>query len=252
VYLDLSRVRFDAAKHYSAVLLQQGRVILDSDVTEQNAILEHYLRTMVADLIGPAASPAGAPGFAISPGQDGDLTVSAGRMYVDGILAETGPDGTTYLTQPDGYIDPSQDGLPSAGPYIVYLRVWERSVTFCQDPDIREVALGIHGPDTTGRLQVVWQIAFWPLTDETASQDGAVAEWEKWVTTLYQPAGPLQARAKQPDDSATDVCSVSPQAQYRRRENQNYRVEIFRSGAAATTQQSSATAAPYVWSCDVG
>ena len=59
MYLDLSRVRFDAAKHYSAVLLQQGRVILDSDVTEQNAILEHYLRTVVADLIGrPRARPA--------------------------------------------------------------------------------------------------------------------------------------------------------------------------------------------------
>ena len=253
MYLDLSRVRFDAAKHYSAVLLQQGRVILDSDVTEQNAILEHYLRTMVADLIGPAASPAGAPGFAISAGgEDGDLTVSAGRMYVDGILAETGPDGTTYLTQPDGYIDPSTDELPATGAYIVYLRVWERSVTFCQDPDIREVALGIHGPDTTGRLQVVWQIAFWPVTDEKATQDGAVADWEQWITTLYQPAGPLQARAKQPDDSATDVCSVSPQAQYRGRENQNYRVEIFRSGAAATTKQNSATAATYVWSREMG
>ena len=258
MYLDLSRVQFDAAKHYSAVLLQQGRVILDSDVTAQNAILQHYLRTVVADLVGPAASPAGAPGFALSAGGTaGDLSVSAGRMYVDGILAETGPDGTTYLTQPDGYLDPDQDALPSAGPYILYLRVWERSVTFCQDPDIREVALGIHGPDTTGRLQVVWQIAFWPVTDEKATQDGAVADWEQWVKTLYQPAGPLRARATQPDDSATDVCSVSPQAQYRGRENQNYRVEIFRSGVAATTQQGGAATkagptATYVWSREMG
>lgn len=259
MYLDLSRVRFDAAKHYSAVLLQQGRVILDSDLTEQNAILQHYLRTVVADLIGPAASPAGAPGFALSPnGTTGDLAVSAGRMYVDGILAETGPDGTTYLTQPDGYLDPDQDALPSAGPYVVYLRVWERSVTFCQDPDIREVALGIHGPDTTGRLQVVWQIAYWPVTDAKATQDGAMADWEQWITTLYQPAGPLRARATQPEDSATDICSVSPQAQYRGRENQNYRVEIFRSGAAAPpaasrgTAKSSGPTATYVWSREMG
>ena len=256
MYLDLSRVRFDAAKHYSAVLLQQGRVILDSDVTEQNAILQHYLRTVVADLIGPAASPAGAPGFALTPGSAGDLAVSAGRMYVDGILAETGPDGTTYLTQPDGYIDPDQDALPSAGPYILYLRVYERSVTFCQDPDIREVALGIHGPDTTGRLQVVWQIAFWPDPNPKATtQELAVADWEQWIKTLYQPAGPLRARATQPADSAMDICSVSPQAQYRGRENQNYRVEIFRSGVAATPQRGPATAGPaatYVWSREMG
>ena len=71
VYLDLSRVRFDAAKHYSAVLLQQGRVILDSDVTEQNAIMQHYLRTVVADLIGPAASPAGARPASPSPRRHG-------------------------------------------------------------------------------------------------------------------------------------------------------------------------------------
>jgi hypothetical protein len=255
VYLDLSRVRFDAAKHYSAVLPQQGRVILDSDVTEQNAILQHYLRTVVADLIGPAASPAGAAGFALSPGSAGDLNVSAGRMYVDGILAETGPDGTTYLTQPDAYIDPDQDALPSAGPYLLYLRVYERSVTFCQDPDIREVALGIHGPDTAGRLQVVWQIAFWPVTNVKATQKVAVADWAQWIKTLYQPAGPLRARATQPDDSATDICTVSPQAQYRGRENQNYRVEIFRSGVAASPEQGPATAGPaatYVWSREMG
>jgi Family of unknown function (DUF6519) len=255
VYLDLSRVRFDASKHYSAVLLQQGRVILDSDVTEQNAILQHYLRTVVADLIGPAASPAGAAGFALAPGSAGDLTVSAGRMYVDGILAETGPGGTTYLTQPDGYIDPDKDALPSAGPYILYLRAWERSVTFCQDPDIREVALGIHGPDTTGRLQVVWQIAFWPVTETNVTQEGAVAAWEQSISTLYQPAGTLRARATQPEDSTIDICSVSPQAQYRGRENQNYRVEIFRSGVAAPAQQGPAQGGPtatYVWSREMG
>ena len=69
------------------------------------------------------------------------------------------------------------------------------------------------------------------------------------------PAGPLRARARQPDDSATDICSVSPQAQYRGRENQNYRVEIFRSGVAAKSQQGPTTAGPtatYVWSREMG
>jgi hypothetical protein len=262
VYLDTSRFRFDPAKHYSAVLLQQGRVILDSDVAEESAILQHYLRTAIADIVGPAGCPAQHAGFEISAtstNNQPDLAVSAGRMYVGGILAET--DGTTYLTQPDGYVDPDldPDKLPAQGPYVVYLRVWERSVTFYQDPDIREVALGIHGPDTAGRAQVVWQITFWSTAEDNL--EGAQKLWQSWIAGLYQPIGKLRAQAKQPDDSATDICSVSPQAQYRGRENQLYRVEIFRGGAGSAPAQPGAGTGPagqnepvaqYVWSRENG
>jgi len=259
VYLDTSRFRFDPAKHYSAVLLQQGRVILDSDMAEESAILQHYLRAAIADIVGPAACPSLAPGFEItstSTNNQPDLAVSAGRMYVGGILAENGPNGTTYLTQPDGYVDADLDKLPPAGPYVVYLRVWERSVTFFQDPDIREVALGIHGPDTTGRAQVVWQIAFWATAED--NPQGAQKLWQAWSQGLYRPTGTLGARATQPDDSATDICSISPQAQYRGRENQHYRVEIFRSGVADSPAQQGpaagqkASIAQYVWSRENG
>ena len=265
MYVDTSRARFDPAKHYSAVLLQQGRVILDSDVGEQNAILFHYLRTAIVNIVGPAACPSIAPGFAIATAgtqKQPDLGVSAGRIYVDGLLAETGPDGTTYLTQPDGYIDLDKDALPAEGGYLVYMRVWERSVTDVQDPDIREVALGIHGPDTTARAQVVWQVAVYPAAEANAK--GARKAWQAWYQGLYQPEGTLRAQAKQPDDAELDICSISPQAQYRGRENQHYRVEIFRSGMAAQSAPAAATrprrgqraqptaVAQYVWSRDNG
>ena len=51
------------------------------------------------------------------------------------------------------------------GPFIVYLDVWERFLTYIEDEDrttaelrqsIREVALG--GPDTAARSEVVWQV----------------------------------------------------------------------------------------------
>ncbi len=258
MYLDLSRVRFDAAKHYSAVLLQQGRVVLDSDMAEQNAIMQHYLRTAIADIVGPAACPALAPGFditATSTDNQADLAVSAGRIYVDGILAETGPGSATYLTQPDGYLDPDRDGLPADGAYLVYLRVWERSVTMVQDPDIREVALGIHGPDTTGRAQVVWQVAVWPAAGD-ASPEGTQKDWQSWRSRLYKPAGTLRARATQPDDTGIDICSISPQAQYRGRENQLYRVEVLCAGVAGQPAGKAAagqdTVAQYVWSRENG
>lgn len=263
MYLDISRSRFDPAKHYSAVLLQQGRVVLDSDEAEQEAITRYYLRAAIADIIGPAGCPSGNSGFKITMSGRTDLIVWPGRIYVDGILAEAvqpviggKTQDITYLTQPDGYLDPNADpnnpdNLPPDGAYVVYLRVWERSVTALQDPDIREVALGIHGPDTAGRAQVVWQVAYWPPKGGLAADPNpkvqagnAYADWWKWRNALDQPAGTLKARARQPDNAETDICSVSPQAQYRGRENQLYRVEIFSGGTGAVAQ--------YVWSRDNG
>jgi hypothetical protein len=253
------------------VLLQQGRVLLDSDAGEQTAIAQYYLRSALTDIIGRAGCPSGPAGIAsnfgisqttITNGQP-DLVVSPGRCYVDGILAETvqpAAGGTarsiTYLTQPDGYLDPSantSDGLPAAGSYIVYLRVWERSVTALQDPDIREVALGIHGPDTTGRAQVVWQIAYVATVDDAAT---ALDQWKAtfWQDAMFGPAGTLQAMALRPADAETDVCSISPRAQYRGRENQLYRVEIFRGTSARLGRSggSGSQNAYYVWSRDNG
>lgn len=257
MYLDISRSRFDPAKHYSAVLLQQGRVVLDSDADEQAAITSYYMRAAIADIVGPAGCPAGNAGFGISTQGQGDLVITPGRIYVDGILAEaTRPvvggkeQDITYLSQPDGYLNPSNDpgntdNLPTGVSYVVYLRVWEQSVTALQDPDIREVALGIHGPDTCGRARVVWQVAYWktPNPAEQSSQQ-AYDAWTSWVRALNQPAGTLMAQARQPADAETDICSVSPQAQFRGRENYLYRVEILSGGTAGTAR--------YVWSRDNG
>ena len=55
---DFSRDTFDSRKHFSRVLMQQGRVQLDADWNEQTAIFLHYLRTLAKDLMGPYAGPA--------------------------------------------------------------------------------------------------------------------------------------------------------------------------------------------------
>jgi hypothetical protein len=56
---DFSRDTFNPLKHFSRVLMQQGRVQLDADWNEQTpAILLHYLRSLGADLIGPHGGPA--------------------------------------------------------------------------------------------------------------------------------------------------------------------------------------------------
>jgi len=42
---DFTRDTFDRTKHFSRVLMQQGRVTLDADFNEQTAIDLHYFRT---------------------------------------------------------------------------------------------------------------------------------------------------------------------------------------------------------------
>jgi hypothetical protein len=47
-----SRFSFDPRRNYSAVLQQQGRVLLDQDWNEQSAIASRGFRAAVVDLVG--------------------------------------------------------------------------------------------------------------------------------------------------------------------------------------------------------
>src|SRR5215471_9920383 len=93
--IDLTRRTFNPLKHFTRVLMQQGRVQIDADWNEQTAILLHYLRSLAADLIGPHGGP-DEDGFGISSLSTGsppspvagDFVIGAGHYYVDGILCE--------------------------------------------------------------------------------------------------------------------------------------------------------------------
>ena len=104
---DFSRTSFDAARGYRAVLIQQGRVLLDSEVNEQAAITAHHDETRTRDVVGAAGGPLpddGGPGpFAIVDATGvtptaatpwGQLAVTPGRYYVDGVLVESAPPTT--------------------------------------------------------------------------------------------------------------------------------------------------------------
>jgi len=171
-------------------------------------------------------------GASVSDGSSGlkwqlganDLVISAGRMYVDGILCElNGP--VTYLTQP-GY--PAPPALPTAGASIVYLDVWERTITALEDPQILEVALG--GPDTTTRTKTISQVKFVDVSSVAggvacSSSASAVPPWEQVArpSAAQLTTGIVQAAASGP-------CCLSSSAGYTGMENQFYRVEIHSSG----------------------
>jgi hypothetical protein len=77
----------------------------------------------------------------------------AGRMHVDGYPCVQIHD-TLYSMQADPTDPPITTPAPGTGTRedIVYLDVWEEPVTFVEDPDIREIALG--GPDTSTRQRL--------------------------------------------------------------------------------------------------
>ncbi len=246
---DFSRITFDPAKHFLRVLMQQGRVQLDSDWNEQTAILLHYLQTLVKDIVGPYAGPQGDEyGFEIKNPNNGNFHIGKGRYYVDGILVENRDDvayravsGPASESTPI----PTQPGLPGAssledGRYLVYLDVWERHITYIQDGDIREKAL--RGPDTTTRSKVVWQVKVLELNTYEYCNNGA-EELNDKLAVVSQVC--LSARAKQ-EKAPKDPCLTAPESRYRGAENQLYRVEIHSVGDELTDKPT------FKWSRDNG
>lgn len=253
---DFSRLTFDARKHFSRVLQQQGRVQLDADWNEQSAILLHYLQTLAGDLIGEHGGPKDRLdadgnikqknlGFDIITdasqldkfnelsASDKDalkkiltdvsadsspLIIGKGRYYVDGLLAETESFCALY-SQKDYPL--AKGGKLKPGDHLVYLDLWERHITSLEDTSIREVAL--EGADTATRAKLVWQVKTKPST----AINNEDVSWDKMGKTLVPyNRGWLDVRAKYASGNSNEPCIISPDASYRGLENQLYRVEI--------------------------
>lgn len=245
---DFSRQTFSQGKHYSAVLLQQGRVQLDADWNESQAIHEHRSETMTRDVVGFSGAPTNEPGFQIQVGQDGvTLVIGRGRYYVDGIVCENDA-AVSYTAQPDlpgarSAVEVLRDSNALFG--LVYLEVWKRHLTALDDAAMRESALG--GPDTTTRLKTVWQVKVLPVKTPASGVVGPDTFFEEWIQLLTPPAGALSARAR-PVAGSDNPCVIPPSAGYRGLENQLYRVEIHKGGVLGDP----AKAPTFKWSRDNG
>ena len=207
---DLSRVTFNPLKHYTRVVLQQGRVQLDADLNEQTAILLHYLQTLAADLIGPDGGPKdiragaklsrrncgfaliGAGGQASNPVNPNDMTVeeearlrglsaapkffiTPGHYYVDGLLCENDLPANggyfSYGEQP--YWQPPKSGPLGAEKL--------RGGFFLLYLDVWEYPItaledpnirevALGGADTAARAKLIWQVKFFDMRLIPANQ----------------------------------------------------------------------------------
>jgi hypothetical protein len=238
-------------RDYTAVRLQQGRVLTDADWNEQALMPERRERLETIDSFGRAVIPmATNDAFKIEAVAGPDLTIGVGRAYVDGLLVENAgtrgsfdpvtaeTDGigpVLYSTQP--WL-PNPPGLP-APPYAAYLKVWQRERSAVEDPSLIEPALGV---DTSTRQQTVWQVkaVATPPGTTCAGVDGLIAAAEAAAAgrlttgTAVVPGQP-------------DPCRVVPGGGYTGLENQLYRVEVHRGGVVG-----GAAGATFKWSRDGG
>ena len=253
---DFSRQTFRSEKHYSGVLMQQGRVQLDADWNEQQAINQHRFEIETSDVIGACGTPRHNAGFEIAVPDGSELRIGAGQCYVDGILCQNEAE-IAYDAQPHLPAAPNVlESLKSEGATVglAYLDVWQRHITALDDEYIREKALG--GPDTTTRLQTVWQVKVLPLGTESIDVEVVkqrlreqvalgIVQWDKLTTPIHASSrGKLKVSTKEPVTDPEDPCVLPPTAGYRGLENQLYRVEVHKGDAR--------NEATFKWSRDNG
>jgi Family of unknown function (DUF6519) len=268
---DLSRVTFDPWKDFSSVVMEQGRVQLDSDWNEWLAELTRRIRAGTLDTLGRAVYPATTPNaFLITP-TAGSVSIGVGRMYVDGLLVENhglpapasggwippnvtppaaqpawdpaldelvGQNPLDYLQQPYFPGVAVQAPFPTAGgPFLVYLDVWRREVTFLEYPDLVEKAVGL---DTTGRLQTVWQVRLVDISSSgNVTCETKDADISAWANIIQPSAGRLTTGVV--PSSPSGPCCLAPNTGFTGIENQLYRVEIHQGGVASTAPAGTAS-----------
>jgi hypothetical protein len=223
---DFTRITFNPADHYTQVLKQQGRVDLDADWNEAEAIRQHLQEQGLADVIGASGAPAWSAGFRITPvGGGGDLGIGAGRLYSDGRVVEN-DSATTLNSQPFGSLEtltPPAVGGAAVDALVrtdlVYLDLWQQHITSLEEQRLREEALG--GPDTATRLATLWRVRV---------RTGVGADDCDDVIGDFPPPALGGSRLTNSADTGilpTDPCLIPPDASgYRGLENRLYRVEV--------------------------
>jgi nitrous oxidase accessory protein NosD len=259
---DYTRFTFDPVKEFSGVRKQQGRVSLDADFNEFEAILDRQRRAGMHDTVGSAGRavvPATTPdGFKIGLAGT-QLSIGVGRAYVDGILAECfgdmapgktiarddvlggvrGAAALPFDKQPF-YYSGFPGLLPGGGINTVYLDVWQREVTVFEDEALREPAL--NGPDTATRMQTAWQVK---VMSQPATSSNCSVTPPGWAALTAASTARLTAKADGVLAPPPGPCEINPAGGYTGLENRLYRVEVHSSGTLGGTPR-----ATFKWSRD--
>ncbi|MEN8177722.1 MAG: DUF6519 domain-containing protein [Pseudomonadota bacterium] len=155
-----SRSSRQPVKDYSSVCHQQGRMLTDSDLTEQALISRDRLNEALKDVIGSGTPRHGALLQVTESGDDKLPSLHWGRVYVDGVLGEVRPDADAPDADQFDYAHqlyyPEAPPVLPASAHRLYVDVWERNVIWLEDEMLRDP--GLHGADTTTRTQTMAQV----------------------------------------------------------------------------------------------
>ena len=194
---DMTSVPLRAKDRWTAARMQQGRVLLDTDWNLDLDGPARDARQLAADAIGPAGVPIGSTAFQVSLA-GGVLSVGAGTMWVDGLLARN-PDDLSYADQPQ--IVP----LPTTGQWVVYLDVFPEEVQAAEDPaELLDPALD--GIDTTTRTRVGWRVRLAPAVTPTCGGATFPAALSTGLLDVVRSAAPVNPDpCAPPDDPRTQL-----------------------------------------------
>ena len=254
--LDVSRFTFDPWQDYSEVAMEQGRVQSDADWNEWLSELSRRLRAGTLDVLGHAVVPQTTPNaFKVNVSTSGGsnvIRIGLGRMYVNGILVENHGsrakatwdpalaelsnvpqpqpatpqtlDDTNSILFKDQPYNPGAAVPAGPGQYLAYLDVWQRPVTYIEDPSLIDVAIGV---DTTGRIQTAWRVGLLPLpavavagkvTSGSFSAGDLVTQAGTGATAIVigpvPAAGPMMLSLVSGTPDATDIWSNTSGGQF--------------------------------------
>ncbi len=242
---DISRINFDAKKHYASARMQQGRVLTDDDWNEDKRIAEFERKESLIDIIGPYGTPD--DGFHIenlrldldSSGNPNliNFDIEPGTMYLGGLKLDL-ETKETFRLQKDWL---QQKISSSLAPIfvgkvqydLVYMEAWQQAISATEDSSLFEVALG--GPDTTTRLRNMRRV-------KLASGIGfcqCIDAWEQLKTNFAtNNLGKINADYERIADNKLrvtfannalpeDLCTPNAAGGYLGAENQAIRVQLF-------------------------
>ena len=240
---DIARVSFDPSRRWRAVIAQQGRVTVEADWNEAQAIAAAQSRAQLLDVIGTSGTPD--DGYRLLPppsppaaGSPTDLTIQHGTFYVGGARVELDadapigaqPDWRDFPAEPAAADQPAPSAPPQTGNELVYLLLREQEVSAVEDSALREIALG--GPDTGQRTRILQRVLRHPTTADTWA-DGWADAGKSWAANGYalDPATLKLESAARLQVSFTSVtppsaCQPDALGGYLGAENQLIRVQI--------------------------
>jgi hypothetical protein len=212
-----------------AVLLQQGRPLLDSDVNEQAGLVADRSEAITRHVVGLRGVPRDDAGFAIRAAPGG-FTIGAGALYADGLPLHNAS-VVSYAEQlPVGVLPTLVPFVPDGSEALVYVEAVLRPAL---DPALSEPSLA--GVDTVVRELASWAVRVAPLAGIGMTRASLIQALERNQPVNIVPwprtSGGLDAGTDpaSPDDGP---CEIAATAGYVDQLNRLYRVEIHEAGAA--------------------